>query len=198
MLNLNLKKNKEIEIMNAAMKIYRKKGIDKTSIRDIMSETGYSLGSFYLYFTDKEDLKEKLVVNIAVDLVLKAENSCYEKDPVERYISFINYIFDYFIDHPFELEIISQNINWALYSKIENDKDLKEAETTLQFILNRYESLFSSEYTYSQKLYILSLTIEILISTCKSTLMEGAILTIEEAKPVLYSLTKKMFYRDRR
>lgn len=163
-----------------------------------MSETGYSLGSFYLYFTDKEDLKEKLVVNIAVDLVLKAENSCYEKDPVERYISFINYIFDYFIDHPFELEIISQNINWALYSKIENDKDLKEAETTLQFILNRYESLFSSEYTYSQKLYILSLTIEILISTCKSTLMEGAILTIEEAKPVLYSLTKKMFYRDRR
>lgn len=197
-MNLNLKKNKEIEIMNAAMKIYRKKGIDKTSIRDIMSETGYSLGSFYLYFTDKEDLKEKLVVNIAVDLVLKAENSCYEKDPVERYISFINYIFDYFIDHPFELEIISQNINWALYSKIENDKDLKEAETTLQFILNRYESLFSSEYTYSQKLYILSLTIEILISTCKSTLMEGAILTIEEAKPVLYSLTKKMFYRDRR
>lgn len=196
-MNLNLKKNKEIEIMNAAMKIYRKKGIDKTSIRDIMSETGYSLGSFYLYFTDKEDLKEKLVVNIAVDLVLKAENSCYEKDPVERYISFINYIFDYFIDHPFELEIISQNINWALYSKIENDKDLKEAETTLQFILNRYESLFSSEYTYSQKLYILSLTIEILISTCKSTLMEGAILTIEEAKPVLYSLTK-MFYRDRR
>ena len=197
-MNLNLKKNKEIEIMNAAMKIYRKKGIDKTSIRDIMSETGYSLGSFYLYFTDKEDLKEKLVVNIAVDLVLKAENSCYEKDPVERYISFINYIFDYFIDHPFELEIISQNINWALYSKIENDRDLKEAETTLQFILNRYESLFSSEYTYSQKLYILSLTIEILISTCKSTLMEGAILTIEEAKPVLYSLTKKMFYRDRR
>lgn len=197
-MNLNFKKNKEIEIMNAAMKIYRKKGIDKTSIRDIMSETGYSLGSFYLYFTDKEDLKEKLVVNIAVDLVLKAENSCYEKDPVERYISFINYIFDYFIDHPFELEIISQNINWALYSKIENDRDLKEAETTLQFILNRYESLFSSEYTYSQKLYILSLTIEILISTCKSTLMEGAILTIEEAKPVLYSLTKKMFYRDRR
>lgn len=126
-------------------------------------------------------------------MVLKAENSCYEKDPVERYISFINYIFDYFIDHPFELEIISQNINWALYSKIENDKDLKEAETTLQFILNRYESLFSSEYTYSQKLYILSLTIEILISTCKSTLMEGAILTIEEAKPVLYSLTKKCF-----
>lgn len=45
-MNLNLKKNKEIEIMNAAMKIYRKKGIDKTSIRDIMSETGYSLGSF--------------------------------------------------------------------------------------------------------------------------------------------------------
>lgn len=55
------KKKKENDIMESALTIFKEKGIEKTSIRDIMTKSGYGLGTFYLYFKDKEDLKEKVV-----------------------------------------------------------------------------------------------------------------------------------------
>lgn len=90
---------------------------------------------------------------------------------------------------------MSQNITWALYAKLENDERLKEADSTLQFILNKYENLFTHTYSQSQKLYILSLTLEIMMSTCKSALMEESILSIDEMKPVLFTVIGKMFSR---
>lgn len=181
--------------MEAALRIFKSKGADNTSVRDVMKEAGFGLGTFYLYYSDKKDLKEKIVLNIAKDIILKAEDSCNQEDPIERYIYFLDYIIDYLIAHPFELDLVSKNITWALYTKIENDEQLKEAESSLHFILSKYENLFTGDYTESQKLYILSLTLEIVMSTCKSATMDESILTIGEMKPVLYANIKKMFNR---
>ena len=182
-------------IMEAALRIFKSKGADNTSVRDVMKEAGFGLGTFYLYYSDKKDLKEKIVLNIAKDIIVKAEDSCNQEDPIERYIYFLDYIIDYLIAHPFELDLVSKNITWALYTKIENDEKLKEAESSLHFILSKYENLFTGDYSESQKLYILSLTLEIVMSTCKSATMDESILTISEMKPVLYANIKKMFNR---
>lgn len=187
--------NKEEKIMDSAIKIFKEKGADKTSIRDIMTEAGFGLGTFYLYYTDKKDLKEKMVLNIATDIILKAEKVCVQKDPIERYISFVDYIIDYLIAHPFELDLLSKNITWTLYTKIENDYGLSQADSTLKFILNKYENLFLESHTESQKLYILSLTLEIMMSTCKSAVLKDSVLSIDEMKPVLFAIIRKIFNR---
>lgn len=186
---------KRLDILNAAHKIFQQKGIDKTSLREIMAEAGFGLGTFYLYYKDKNDLTEKLVLDKATDIIISAEEAVRGDDPVERYISFIDYIIDYLIAHPFELELLSENITWALYSDVENDERFREAESTLKFILRRYQNLFTLPYTEAQQLYILSLTIENLISTCKSALMEDSVLSIDEMKPVLFAVIRKMFNR---
>ena len=186
---------KKAEIMEAALRVFKDKGLDKASVRDIMAEAGYGLGTFYLYYADKNDLKEKVVLDKSMDIIINAEKVCVGDDPVERYISFVDYIIDYLIANPFELELLSKNITWALYTKIENDERLKEADSTLQFILNKYENLFSHSFTEPQKLYILSLTLEIMMSTCKSAVMEDSILSIDEMKPVLFAVIRKMFNR---
>ena len=188
--------DKKIERKDAAIKVYNEKGLEKTSITDIMSESGYGLGTFYLYYLDKDDLKEKIVLDKSMEIIINAEKNCYGNNPIERYITFVDYIIDYLISNPFEFELLNKNITWALYTKIENDERLKEADSTLQFILNKYENLFSHTFSESQKLYILSLTLEIMMSTCKSALMEETILPIEEMKPVLYTIIKKMFIRN--
>ena len=87
-------------------------------------------------------------------------------------------------------------MSWTLYAKIENDERFIEADTTLKFILSKYEKLFSHEYTDSQKLYILSLTIEIVISTCKSAMMKDSILSIDEMKAVLFEVIKKILLNN--
>lgn len=187
--------NKKEKIMQAALKIFEKKGAEKTSVRDIMAEAGFGLGTFYLYYSDKNDLKEKMVLNLATDIILSAEKTCVQEDPIERYISFVDYIIDYLISHPFELDLLSKNITWTLYTKIENDYGLSEADSTLQFILNKYDNLFLTNHTESEKLYILSLTLEIMMSTCKSAVLEDSILTIGEMKPVLFAIIRKIFNR---
>ena len=187
---------KKEKIMEAALKVFKKKGPDKASVREIMAESGFGLGTFYLYYTDKNDLKEKIVLDKAMDIIIKAEENCEGEDPVERYISFVDYIIDYLIANPFELDLLSNNITWALYTKIEHDERLTEADSTLQFILNKYENLFSKSYSQSQQLYILAMTFDIMMSTCKSALMEDSTLSIDEMKPVLFAVIRKIFNRS--
>lgn len=192
-MDINDKTSKKALIMDAALEVFRNKGLDKTSVRDIMKEAGFGLGTFYLYYNDKNDLKEKIVLNKAMDIIISAEKACAGDDPVGRYISFVDYIIDYLIANPYELELLSENITWALYTEIENDERLKEAESTLKFILSKYQNLFSKNYSESQQLYILAMTLEIMMSTCKSALMEESILSIDEMKPVLFAVIKKIF-----
>ena len=185
--------DKKAKIMDSAIRVFQKKGLEKTSVRDIMRESGLGLGTFYLYYADKNDLKEQIVLNLAMEIITSAENYCRGEDPIERYISFVDYIIDYLIANPFELELLSSNITWAMYREIENDKRLKEADSTLKFILSKYENLFSKTYTESQQLYILAMTLEIVMSTCKSAVMEESILSIDEMKPVLFAVIGKIF-----
>ena len=187
------RKEKENKIATAAMASFREKGIEVTSIRDIMSRTDLGLGTFYLYFRDKKDLEQKIVLDIMTELFYEAESTCKGSDPKKRYISFINYIIDYLINKPLELQLISDNLNWALYAKIENDDRYQEAENSLQFLLNKYSSLFNDELSDSERLFILSLTMHIVLTTCESALMEDSILGIDDMKPALYKIVERIF-----
>lgn len=189
------KKDNKLQIIQSAIKMFEKKGVEKTTIRDIMNNTDLGLGTFYSYFKDKEDLKEQIVLSKVVDLVLEAEKKCTQEYHVERFISFTEFIIDYYIAHPFEFELVASNLNWALYAKVENEERFAEADTTLKFILNKYSQLFSKEYSDSQKLYILSLTIETVISTCKLAIRKDSILSIDEMKSVLVEVIKQILNR---
>lgn len=189
------KRDNKLQIIQSAIKMFEKKGVDKTTIRDIMSNTDLGLGTFYSYFKDKEDLKEQIVLKKLTDLVVETEKKCTQEDQVERFISFLDYIIDYYIDNPFEFELVASNLNWALYAKVENDKRFSETDTALKYILNKYSQLFSKEYSDSQKLYILSLTIETVISTCKLAIRKDSILSIDEMKSVLVEVIKQILNR---
>lgn len=187
------KKEKEKKITEAALFSFKEKGIEETSIRDIMKKSTFGLGTFYLYFKDKKDLEQKIVLDIMTDLFYKAEDQCLGNNTKEKYISFINYIIDYLVQNPLELNLISKNLDWALYAKVENDERFEETETTLNFVLNKYSNLFSVKLSESERLFILSLTIQIVLSTCESSLMEGSVLSIDEMKPVLFKIVDKVF-----
>ena len=187
------KKEKENKITTAALSSFRDKGIESTSIRDIMNRTDLGLGTFYLYFRDKRDLEEKIVLDIMTELIVNAEAKCKGEDSKKRLISFFDYIIEHLIKDPLELKLISNNLNWALYAKVENDDRFKEVETTLDFILNKFSNLFPVILSEQERLFILALTIRIVLSTCESTLMEDSVIGIDEMKPVLYKIVDRIF-----
>ena len=49
------KQTKE-KIVQAAIKLFQERGYEKTTSNDISAAAGVSVGSFYVYFTDKRQL----------------------------------------------------------------------------------------------------------------------------------------------
>ena len=69
------KQEKERKLLNTALHLFTEKGIKKTSIQDIVHEAGIAKGTFYLYFKDKYDLRDKLIMNYFLKHVRKLLNN---------------------------------------------------------------------------------------------------------------------------
>ncbi len=55
------KASRRIEIAKTAMPLFAEKGFEKTSIREITTQVGMGKGTFYDYFSDKEDILKEIV-----------------------------------------------------------------------------------------------------------------------------------------
>ena len=54
------KNAKKKHILNSALKIFASKGYNNTNMKDILTEADISVGSFYFYFSSKDELFENL------------------------------------------------------------------------------------------------------------------------------------------
>lgn len=61
------KQTKE-KIVQAAIKLFQERGYEKTTSNDIAAEAGVSVGSFYVYFTDKRQLLLTIFDRLADEL----------------------------------------------------------------------------------------------------------------------------------
>ena len=76
-LELNKKKKKDA-LFNTAFELFTTKGLTKTTISDIVNQAGVAKGTFYLYFKDKYDIRNKLVSHKSSQLFKKS----MEKPPL--------------------------------------------------------------------------------------------------------------------
>ena len=60
--NLN-KLQKRNALFQTAFDLFTNKGFAKTTISDIVNQAGLAKGTFYLYFKDKYDLRDKLIIS---------------------------------------------------------------------------------------------------------------------------------------
>ena len=66
------KLQKKQSLLDTAFELYTTLGIAKTSIANIVDKAGVAKGTFYLYFRDKYDLEEKLIVHKSEEILSKA------------------------------------------------------------------------------------------------------------------------------
>ena len=76
-LELN-KKRKKSALYNTAFELFTTKGLAKTTISDIVENAGVAKGTFYLYFKDKYDIKNKLTAFKTHELFEKSSKSITE------------------------------------------------------------------------------------------------------------------------
>ena len=113
------KKLKENSLLKTAFEFFTTKGFSKTSITDIVNKAGVAKGTFYLYFKDKYDIRNKLVSHKSSQLfktALRELGDTINDLPFEeRLIRIIDNIINQLNNNQSLLTFISKNLSWGIF-----------------------------------------------------------------------------------
>lgn len=120
------KLEKERLLYRAAYELFSDKGIHETSISAIAKKAGVGKGTFYLYFKDKYDVFERIVMKKSSDILNQAyqatSNVTFPRFE-EEVIFFTNEIIDQLKSDHLLLKLIHKNLSWALLKRAVYDYD---------------------------------------------------------------------------
>ena len=113
-------KEKEVMLLDAAFKLFTKKGFNNTTIQEIVDEAHVAKGTFYLYFEDKYDIQEKLIIKESFTLFHEALDEL-SKTKINKFENQIIFIIDYVIDTLTEkkelITFIAKNLSSGLFNE---------------------------------------------------------------------------------
>ena len=160
----NDKEGKQNRLLNTAFKLFTEKGTKDTSIQEIVDNASVAKGTFYLYFKDKYEIRDILIVQKSQKLfsdALKSLRKNYISDFSDSIIYIIN-LHDKSMD--------SENSVYDLFIKgiKENNIKIENPDVTLFMI------------------------IELVGSTCFNSILYKEPLPIDEYKPYLYKTIRGM------
>ena len=112
------KKQKKHTLLRAAFQSFTEKGFSKTTVADIVDRAGLAKGTFYLYFKDKFDLRDKLIAYKATQLFNDAHLEL-DKANVPTFEDEVLFMTDYIIgrfmtDEPL-IQFVAKNLSWGIF-----------------------------------------------------------------------------------
>ena len=186
---------KENRLLNTAFKLFTEKGIKETSIQEIVDNASVAKGTFYLYFKDKYEIRDILIVKKSQKLfydALKSLRKNYISDFSDCIIYIINYVVDELTKNPLLLKFISKNLSWGVFSKtVLNlyDKSSEEEDSVYDLFIKESEK---NNIKFNNPEVILFMIIELVGSTCFNSILYKEPLPIEEYKPYLYRTIRNL------
>ena len=179
------KKKKKEALFNTAYELFTTKGIHATSISDIVEKAGVAKGTFYLYFKDKYDIKNKLIAH-KTQALFDSANTALESTHVQGLEEQLTFIIDHIINQMMEntalLNLISKNlVMGALRSA------LLTGEKSKMDIYERFLTLVRQDrYEYEDVDVMLFTIVELAGSAAYNSILYKEPVPIEEYKPFLY------------
>jgi TetR/AcrR family transcriptional regulator, cholesterol catabolism regulator len=82
---MSTKRNREADVLDAAIEVFYKRGYDAATIQDVADKVGVLKGSLYYYIDSKEDLLHRIFTeSYEQSQVLLAEVDALDAPPLER------------------------------------------------------------------------------------------------------------------
>ena len=186
------KQAKEIKLLNSAFKLYSKKGINNTSIQDIVVDAGVAKGTFYLYFKDKYDLPQKLTIKKSNELFHKALDKL-DINVINKFDDQLIFVIDNVIDElnkePDLIKIIYKDLSLGFYNNGINSL-IESDETDIYEIF--IKAIDENNIKLGNPSVTLYMIIELVGSTVFNSIMKDIPLPIDEYKPYLYRTIRLM------
>lgn len=186
------KLEKKNRLLDVSFKLFTQKGIHDTSVSDITKEAGLAKGTFYLYFKDKYELQNKLIAKKSEQLFEDALNAL-DKSKIDNFedglIFIIDYIINIFTKNHLLLKFISKNLSWGLYNEKVTQVIDENALGAKELFINKAKA---SNIKLDNPEVTLYMIIELVSSTCFSSIINKEPLPINEYKPYLYDSIRKL------
>lgn len=184
------KKQKENSLYDAAYDLFTTKGINNTAISEIVKKAGVAKGTFYLYFKDKYDILDKIILNkssqVLSEAIIETKNKNFTEFEGEL-LYFINYIIEFFKKDKLMLKLIYKNLSWGIFKKAY--KDYEEIQEIYLMFERGYENTSLPKEDIEKILFII---MELTGSICYSSIILNEPVNIDEMKPILFETIKKI------
>lgn len=183
-LDLN-KQLKRESLLNTAFELFTTKGINNTSISDIVERAGVAKGTFYLYFKDKYDINNKLIMHKAnqlFDVAMEQLNATDLEMLEDKILFLVNNILDSLSQNRTLLIFINKNLGWGLFRTAMASSQSENSQFH-QVYLDLQEKHGHELKDLNIMLYMI---IELVGSCCYNTILYQEPVTLDEIKPYLF------------
>ena len=188
------KEHKENALLNAAYELFTKKDINATAVDDIVKKAGVAKGTFYLYFKDKYDILDRIVLKktgqILSSAILETENRNFADNSADKVVFFINYIIDYLKQNKLLLKIIYKNLSFGLYRRAMEDP--KRGGELRQIVDEFKKEIRGGDFNEEDTGNLLFILLELTGSVCYSAIIYEEPTSIENIKPILLKSIRKI------
>ena len=191
----NDKEGKQNRLLNTAFKLFTEKGTKDTSIQEIVDNASVAKGTFYLYFKDKYEIRDILIVQKSQKLfsdALKSLRKNYISDFSDSIIYIINYVIDELTKNPLLFKFISKNLSWGVFNKTVlnlHDKSMDSENSVYDLFI---KGIKENNIKIENPDVTLFMIIELVGSTCFNSILYKEPLPIDEYKPYLYKTIRGM------
>lgn len=194
-MTMSLREQKEAKkqrLVDAAYDLFMQKGFHKTTIDEIVTQANVAKGTFYLYFKDKSDVMQDIVIRISRKVLLDAYEDIKALSDVcfaDRIVHFVDNIIEYFKRNSLVLRMIERNFSWPMLQEelmgcTENDRALS---AMLDDFFSQPELQGVPRDDIFKALYVI---VSMCGTVCYSSILHGQPDTIDNMKPTLYRIIR--------
>lgn len=186
------KQDKRKRLLDAAYDLFVKNSVSATTISEICTQAGIAKGTFYLYFTDKEDILRALTKKLSLNILDIAYSKVKDSSDsfIDKLIIMAEEMLEMAKNDPDFLLIMKKDFVWP----ITEEEFLTTEDKTMKSIRESIEefSVVSSisEHQILVRLYAL---ISMLCSVAYSSIIDHFPDTIDSLKPELFSMIHNSF-----
>lgn len=185
--------SKRINILDSAYELFIEKSVNNTSIDDVVKSAGIAKGTFYLYFKDKHDLMERIIIRKGA-LILRYVLEELKKKKEECQMTFSDQmlfitdrIVDYLEQHKEIITLMGKNFSSCLsyFNTIEDD----ELKAMLSELVQENVANGFPEQETLKRIYLI---VTLVGSVCYDSFVYESPFKISEIKPLVFSSVKSI------
>lgn len=174
------------KLHDAAYDLFTSIGVNNTKIDDIVKSAGVAKGTFYLYFKDKYDLVDKIILNKSTAVIQDAMKAVLDSqkegqdDFFKGVIVFADYFIEYFKNDKKLLALIYKNLSWEFYEKAMANEEINGVK---QSFIEHFTGGKGDSETARLRLYMI---VSMVGAVCYNSIVLETPFEIDSVKPELY------------